>query len=289
MSAAVFILLGQSNAVSRGLPMPAEAQFHTPLSNVFGLSRAYNQSFDITALHWSGYTSDGMNLGQTCDDTYTVANCLARTWQDAIDAGISLPDLYIVHAAIGAQGVTEQYMWYPDRPITLTPGVLGVADISLAPFTNHILSLLREDFSARREKPDFIGIHWRGGEQEDVVDIEKLKGCLYPTYDRLFADMFAALGQKVPVILHRLVYKDWCIEQDMPEQYAERVAYINTVFELLAQQDCAFSVFDARQAPFYNPKEKGTDLFLEDLIHYNQKTNQWVASEIIRQYRENRG
>lgn len=72
--------------------------------------------FDNKELKWSGYTSFGMNLAEEQDNTYSLANCLAKLWQDEIDSGNkrNLPDLYIVHIAIGAQGVTEGYMWNLD-------------------------------------------------------------------------------------------------------------------------------------------------------------------------------
>ena len=44
--AAVFILLGQSNAVGHGIPMREEDVINAPLKNVFGLNRENNQSFD---------------------------------------------------------------------------------------------------------------------------------------------------------------------------------------------------------------------------------------------------
>lgn len=87
MKKAVFILLGQSNAVGHGIPMAPEDRIEQPLKNVFGLHRDENQSFDVEKLTWSGYTSDGMNLGETQDHTYSVANCLASQWQKKIDDG----------------------------------------------------------------------------------------------------------------------------------------------------------------------------------------------------------
>ena len=74
------------------------------------MHRKDNQSFDIKSLTWSGYTSSGMNLAEEQDDTYSLANCLATLWQKEIDNGKELPDLYIVHIALGAPGVTEQYL-----------------------------------------------------------------------------------------------------------------------------------------------------------------------------------
>ena len=106
----VFILFGQSQAVGHGIPMQEKDKIKKPLKNVFGLLRKDNQSFDIKALTWSGYTSSGMNLAEEQDDTYSLANWLAALWQKEIDDGKDLPDLYIVQIAIGAQGVTEQYL-----------------------------------------------------------------------------------------------------------------------------------------------------------------------------------
>ena len=146
--AAVFILLGQSNAVGHGISMKEEEQIHVPMKNVFGLHREQNQSFHNAALRWQGYTSCGMNLAEQQDETWSVANCLAREWQAHIDAGnaAGLPDLYIVHIAIGAQGVTEEYMWHPAREEKLIPGKLGEVDISLFPYCRHIFSLLDASF-----------------------------------------------------------------------------------------------------------------------------------------------
>ena len=79
--AAVFIILGQSNAVGHALPMKEEDKIPSPLKNVFGLDRKDNQSFDNKALVWSGYTSFGMNLAEEQDNTYSVTNCLARVPQ----------------------------------------------------------------------------------------------------------------------------------------------------------------------------------------------------------------
>ena len=93
--ATVFILLGQSNAVGHGIPMREEDKIIEPMENVFGLSRDFNQSFENTELKWSGYTSFGMNLAEEQDNTYSLANCLAKLWQDEIDKGNkrNLPDL----------------------------------------------------------------------------------------------------------------------------------------------------------------------------------------------------
>ena len=52
--AAVFVLLGQSNAVGHGIPMAEKDIIKLPLKNVFGLARNDNQSYDKDKLYWSG-------------------------------------------------------------------------------------------------------------------------------------------------------------------------------------------------------------------------------------------
>ena len=105
---AVFIMLGQSNAVGYATLMPESERISTPLKNVFGLNRDNNLSFDNNSLVWTNYTSDGTILGEENDHTYSISNCLAQFWQNAIDEGKPLPNLYIITIAIGAQGVTEK-------------------------------------------------------------------------------------------------------------------------------------------------------------------------------------
>ena len=143
----VFILLGQSNATGHASPMTEEDRIKEPLTNVYGLQRCNNQSFDITKLTWSHYLGAGTNLAEEQDDTYSLANCFAKKWQSAIDEGEKLPDLYIIQIAIGAEGVTEKYMWYPEREKKIIPGKLGTVDISMYPLALHIFSLLEKSMS----------------------------------------------------------------------------------------------------------------------------------------------
>ena len=184
--AAVFVLLGQSNAVGHGIPMREEDRIKVPMENVFGLCRDFNQSFENTELKWSGYTSFGMNLAEEQDNTYSIANCLAALWQNHIDSGnvLGLPDLYIIQIAIGAQGVTDGYMWHPDREKKLVPGKLGTVDISLFPFCEHIFGLLDDSFSKMNIDYDIIGLHWRGGENDVTATNEYLKQNLKKIYTK---------------------------------------------------------------------------------------------------------
>ncbi len=283
--AVVFILLGQSNAVGHGVPMQACDVIDTPMKNVFGLSRAQNQSFDIASLTWSGYTSAGMNLGEEQDDTYSVANCLARAWQAHIDTGNdkSLSDLYIVQIAIGAQGVSEGYMWHPSYEKRLIPGKLGTVDIALYPFTLHILSLLEKSFAAKGEEFEVIGLHWRGGENDVTAKSVGLYDTLLGIYREMFT-AFNALLQAPPIVLHELVCPDRANLLDPTGRYLENMHCINDVFHTLQKEFGNVGIFDARRAPQFLPDVYGNGLFIKDVVHFTPEVNAWVAEEILGAY-----
>ena len=283
--AAVFILLGQSNAVGHGVPMESQARIREPLRNVFGLHRRENQSFDIRRLSWSGYTSDGMNLAEEQDDTYSVANCLAALWQrraDTAEEG-SIPDLYIIQIAIGAEGITEGYMWHPAREPKLIPGVLGTVDISLFPFCRHIFSLLDQSMRERNTDYEIIGLHWRGGENDVTATSEYLSRHLEDLYTILL-DGFNRDLNTPPVILHRLVCPDRMQDMDPTGGYLERMEQINGVFDALEKKFANVSILDARRAPQYRPNVRGNGLFIEDAVHFTPQVNQWGAEEILGAY-----
>ncbi len=284
--AAVFILLGQSNAVGHALPMTEEDKVKVPMKNVFGLSRNPNQSFYHDELFWSGYTSAGMNLGEEQDNTYSVANCLAKSWQKEIDSGNprDLPDLFIVHIAIGAQGVTQKYMWNPDYEKKLVPGSLGTVDISLFPFTAHILSLVKESILKMKKIPEVIGLHWRGGEEDVTVPEDLLKKDLKETYIRIFDGFNSALREKTKICLHKLANTQQCARLDPTGEYSKNLQYINEVFSSLSDENENITVFDVTKTPYFVPDIEGNGIFKGDLVHFTRQVNEWVADEIICQY-----
>ena len=285
--ATVFILLGQSNAVGHGIPMREEDKIIKPMKNVFGLSRELNQSFDNKELQWSGYTSFGMNLAEEQDNTYSLANCLARLWQDEIDRGNerNLPDLYIVHIAIGAQGVTDGYMWNPNYERKLIPGVLSTVDISLTPFTGHILSLLKDSFDKMGKTFEIMGIHWRGSENDTTASWEVLKNTSKKIHNKIFHGFCESIGRDATVILHKLVCYERCTDLDPSGESLKKLHYINQMFEELETENENISIFDVRKCPYYIPDVRGNGIFIEDVVHYTPETNHWVAEEIFNSYK----
>ena len=280
----VFLLFGQSNAVGHHIPMQEGDKIIKPLKNVFGLHRDKNQSFDNQRIFWSGYTSGGMNLAEEQDDTYSVANCLAGYWQNEIDKGTDLPDLYIVQIAIGAQGISEGQMWNPNYEKILIPGKLGTVKISLYLYALHILSLMQKSFDDLGVEPDFIGLHWRGGEQEWRCEREYLEREIKSLYEKMFHGFYSALEKQVPVVLHKFAGKDYCMEHDSTGKMLNNMNYINRVFEELCEENSNISVFDVTNAPFYIENIRGNGLFIEDGAHFTPDTNKWVAEEILKEY-----
>ena len=285
---AVFVLLGQSNASGHATPMREEDKIKAPLRNVFGLSRAKNQSFDNTELTWENYVSAGMNLGEDLDDTYSLANCLARAWQDEIDSGNKrdLPDLYIVQIAIGSEGVGEKYMWYPYREPKLIPGPLRVADISMYPFARHILSLVNDSLSRLGNHPERVMIHWRGGEEDANHKKEEIEAKIPNLYKRIFAGLRESVGAPCDITLHKFRYKERCYTYDQSGESYRSMLYINDLFDSLSAELSDVACFDIGNAPFFEPETPHHGVYdKEDLIHYNERANRYVAGEILKSYK----
>ena len=280
---AVFMLFGQSNAVGHAMPMEEKDIIKEPLKNVFGLRREPNQSFDTEKLKFTGYTSYGMNLAENQDNTYSIANCLATKWQADIDNGIELPDLYIIHIAIGAQGVYG--MWSPHRAKKLIPGTLADVDISMYPLAIHVLGLAKKYFAENELEPDFVGIHWRGGEQETWQHTNNLVGRLKEDYLTIFNGMREAIGANAPIVMHRMPFVQVMKNADPTGKCFDSMNYINGLFEEMAQELAPASVFDIRNCPMYDENAWDMGILRWDLIHYQGKANDWAAGEILKEYK----
>lgn len=263
---AVFVLFGQSNAGGYGLDLAESEKINTPLKNVFGLNRDHFQL--SKPLNWSGYVSRGMNLANYEDDTASVATNLAKKWQAAIDGGANLPDLYIVHIALGGQGITQDFKWHP------TSGELYKKAESC--FKN-----LQKSFADQNKEAEFIGLHWIGGEGDTKMPYGYLAKNLKPLYIKLFNDLYSHLGFSIPTTLYHINCADYW-GKDSEAEYNRTLT--NKLFDQLADETEYFQTFNTQNFPGYTPDVPGDGLYGDDKLHYTRDVTNWIADEILKNY-----
>ncbi len=277
--AAVLIVLGQSNAHGHGTRLQPKQRIIEPLRHVHGLARAENQAYDLADVAWSGFTSYGMNLGETQDHTCCLANYFAIKWQQHIDAGnsLQLPDLYIIQISIGGQGIAayEGYgnMWHMKRQPVLKPGNLFDVDISLYPLTVQILDKAMCNLQRSGKTPRVIGLHWNQWETEvdtggsAILDARE-------NYTSLFTGLREAIGSPFVIYLYQPLSD---VFDDM-----RGLDVIERVFADFAAFD-QFNIMDLRQSQLYNGELDDKGIFQKDGIHYHCRAQQWFSDHFFTQ------
>lgn len=270
--APLLIVLGQSNAHGHGTHLPQTEWITNPLRNVHGLACRENQKYDLTDVEWSGFVTAGMNLGETQDNTYCLAEGFARKWQNAIDDGTKLPDLYVIQISIGAQGITEYEldglnMWYPNRPRIMKPSSLDGVDISLYPLAVQILSLAVKNLKCQGKTPKIIGLHWNQWETEVATDGEAIEHAK-KNFTEFFDGLKQATGIPTPIYLY-------C---PLSEVYnnPKAVKAITAVFRELETLD-GFDMINLAMSPLYDTKRQDKGIFQSDLVHYSPEAQRWFA------------
>ncbi len=273
--AAVLFINGQSNATAHQQFLAEEDKVLEPMKNVWSLDRNPNQSFDITDVTWSGWTSGGKNLGETQDHTASLAYFVAKKWQAAIDAGKDLPDLYIVQISIGSQGIING-MWNRDKEPVIKPGILGEADISLLPLALHINKLVMKNLTDAGKNPEVIGWHWLGCEQE-VWHEAYLRDDFQERYDYHFDKMRESMGDDIPTYLYKVYVKKACERFKLPVCADD---YINE--EILRQSKRLGTVLvRAEESPYWDENHPHLGIFAEDNGHYLAKVQEWFADKFL--------
>lgn len=280
--AAVLFISGQSNAHAHIQFLEEGERITQPLKNVFSLDRNPNQSFDITDVVWSGFTGAGKNLGEIQDHTASFAYFVAKLWQNAIDGGAELPDLYIVQMSIGGEGIINgrgigDGMWNPEKEKCLIPGKLGEADISLYPLSLHINRLVMENLRRCGKDPVVIGWHWFGSEQdtrEGGYDNPKL----LQIYDNFFDTMISAIGQLCPLYLYKIYIDRFCKVQKITD---EGIPVINAALERQCHRFPKVTFVKTEQCPYFDVEHPNYGIFFRDNAHYLGKTQQWFANRFF--------
>ena len=267
---AVVFIAGQSNAHAHGQLLPENERIIDPFPNVFSLDRDPNQAFDRECVVWSGFTTAGKNLGESQDHTASLGYHLAKLWQNAIDQGKDLPDLYIVQISIGSQAIVNG-MWNPDRERILIPGPLGTAKIALFHLVRQIYRLVMADL----QDAEVLGFHWLGSEQEIWHDTWKSPE-LDKRYDYFFDKMLASMGQHCPLWLYKINAEHFCLTHDIKPYASEN---INKALWWQAQRHKDVHMVRPDHCPWWNPEEPLRGIYAPDDAHYLPKVQQWFAEE----------
>ena len=274
--AAVLFINGQSNAIAHQQFLAEEDRIYEPMKNVFGLDRNPNQSFDISDVVWSGWTSGGKNLGESQDHTASLAYFVAKKWQAAIDEGKDLPDLYIVQISIGSQGIING-MWNRDKERVIKPGILGETDISLLPLALHINPLVMKNLRDAGKNPEVIGWHWLGCEQEVWYEAY-LREDFKERYDYHFDVMRKSMGGDIPTYLYKVVVRGGLERFNLP---LEAEDYIN---DEIVRQASRFGakLIDVRTSPYWKADDNMYfGILASDRAHYLPFVQEWFADKFM--------
>ena len=276
---AVVFIAGQSNAHAHGQKLPEADWITEPLKNVFSLDRDPNQAYDREKVVWSGFATAGKNLGETQDHTASLGYHLAKLWQDAVDGGKTLPDLYIVQISVGSQGIVNG-MWNRDRERVLIPGALGTVNIALFPLAQQIYRLVMADL----KDPEVLGFHWLGSEQEIWRDAWKSPE-LEERYDHFFDTLLGAIGAPCPVYIYETYFKLCCRRFEIPEEAADGV---NAALYRQAGRLNA-TLVRAKESPWWDENAQGYGIFAQDNGHYLGKVQGWFARKFFEEVLERFG
>lgn len=276
-NAAVLFISGQSNAHAHGQFLKENDYIVKPLKNVFSLDRDPNQSFDITDVVWSGFTTQGKNLGETQDNTYSFAYFFAKLWQDAIDCGVAdLPDLYVVQISVGSQGIING-MWNRDKEKVMIPGPLDTVDISLFPWAMQVNRLVMKNLKRSGKKPIVIGWHWIGSEQEIHKEAYN-RDDFQERYNYFFDSMLASIGEQCPLFLYKIGCKKYCERHHLP---ASAVDAVNKALQIQCERHENVTIIDIEKCPLWDALQEHNGVYAEDDAHYLADTQKWFAEEFF--------
>jgi hypothetical protein len=187
---AVLAFMGQSNSV--GINTMPQIFVAPSFTNVFGVDNKgwnylpgnkngvipfYGAINSIQSISWTNWSSDGSkNLGfnNITGHAANAANFAAFRWQNLINAGWKLPDLYIAHIAWPSQGVdildttTSQVSWTVHGVNLWQPKLTAenLPSYALAPFARTVLNLGIKTIISNGKVPRFLGLQWNQWEAE---------------------------------------------------------------------------------------------------------------------------
>lgn len=273
------IVLGQSNAQGTGATLTAGEQINTPMTNVRALLSTQHYSLTHTDVTWSGMTSlKTTNIGSIdpslgmLDHAACLSTEFARRWQAHITAGnsLGLPDLYVILAAWGSQGMcidAQENRWAPERSAT---------DIeSLYPRITRTVRLAIANLKAAGKVPRIVAVHWNQWEREANEDATTPADSAFRAahnFSRIRRGFDDALGCQAPWAFYcpRATSRYGTIKTPVVIRAVEAVQAIDPVNVRLV---------DLAQAPFYTGVAPTFGVFVADNVHYTAAAHKWIADQ----------
>jgi len=295
---AVMLFMGQSNSAGIN-PLPT--QFIAPASpNVFGVT---NQGWNgmpgntnssatftspissINSIQWRNWSvaasGPDMNLGFNDHAAGNAANFASYQWQGMINAGMKLPNLYIIQVSWSSQGVDAADV-YTGTPAAWTVNGVNLwqpllnntyePSYALAPFSRRIVYLALSNLLASGLSPRILDLQWNQWEAE-AGNANSVVITDAPTnYSNLFNAFYSSIGSHFPVQL---------VKPLSTAYGATPLSEMQTVFaNMVANDPTDFSIIDVSQVSstiFTGGVLGGGD----GSVHYNLDTHEWFARQAI--------
>lgn len=246
----LIFIMGQSNAKGRAneeaTPFTATNVFCLPLDGDSFIP------FDNTNRLYS------YSLGSTTDTRYSPSYAIAKGWQDRINDGESLPDLYIVGVAKGGQGLDPSVS--ASTRAWSSKGLLPGKSVDAFKISLRTLHTLGKSVY-------FAGTFWLQGERDSNDDVSASNyGANFSALYQLWKD---TIGTDHFIWFTKLT-------NNATTENTIKINNAFTDFADYAQSRAGAYVFDASQSgisPFTTP----------DNIHYNEAALNWMGDIIINQ------
>ncbi|MDW7658785.1 MAG: hypothetical protein SCM11_16575, partial [Bacillota bacterium] len=182
-----------------------------------------------------------------------------------------------IQISIGAQGLHDtkgekNNMWNPYRAVKLIPGSLGTVDISLFPFSLHILKLAMDNLRRSRQNPVVIGLHWSAGNDSGLA--QDKRDDLDSLYHVLFAGFREAIGQVCTIYLEKLLHRNRLKDLGLPE---EGMHFENALYRKMADHDERIQIISAEDSPYWQDGTVTNGIFVDDHVHYTAEMQIWFA------------
>ena len=277
--ACLLISLGQSNA--EGVSSLPRDKYSVNLKNVKMLSRqsVIQKRYLKNESNWRWVPFDSQNSKQNLGRGFSAKksnfiNNFARLWQDEIDSGKILPDLYIIQIAWSGNGWTA-----PDNRWLAESRFAGTSqDLSTLSFKTHQWAI--KNLSQQFEIVHHLGINWNQWENDGKTKqgadsyVSNLFNLVYKHYE--------IAGQPIPF---GYFYPQTKGVDGRFKYMKKQQNNFNTIHKRLQEMGALVKKFDVKDLSFYNEnkisKRNHLGIYSDD-VHYKHKVFDQFSSQYFK-------